>query len=147
MSTAFRLIRLVGMALLLASCGGGGGGGGDDDHCSTEAVLGISWTYEPVQDLIFPTGKTTTYKAVLTGLPASCAAVKSFSVSTGYEKPWLSIDASTGDISGSPKDPYICVGPDPIGPSGGCDHTGEFNLHLPGYSSQKKRVILKVRRP
>ena len=142
----FALLLLSSLALI--SCGGGGSVE-DAPRCSDQTVLSYSWTYQgyqPTNPLLFTVGKSTTYRAVVTGLPAACRDAARFSQDTFLPRSWISVDPATGDITGFPVDPQFCVGPEPILPGGGCSTSIALVLKIPGYGDVSRGFFILLRK-
>jgi hypothetical protein len=132
-----RATTTVAALLVLASCGGGGEG---DDRCSSEGALIVVWNYSQPR-LAFPVNKTTSYAPTISGVPASCAGRASFRMASGPA--FLSIDAATGVITGSPQPSFVCVNA-PVGTTGSCSTGAEFRMAIPGYSEVIYRPLVDV---
>ena len=109
------LIRVVFfhlLAVVLSACGGG-----DEDTalCSSQAFsVSVQWNSNGslARGVTGTKGMPLVATPVVTGLPESCKAQTSYSqVGTGELFPGLSLNTSTGVISGTPTQAVILSGP------------------------------------
>jgi len=123
-----RTLRLLALSstVLLAACGGGGGDSGTT-ACSSLKVLNISTQWNTGGTLGTTiegkVGQPLTSTPVITGVPDSCVADEHFSSVAGTLPAGLSLNAQTGEVSGTPTQ-ALSTGA-----------TGMVQLELPGYNA------------
>ena len=111
--------------LVLSSCGGGGGGTG---ACSSETSLTITSKWNSngsvSSSVSGKVGVSLVATPVITGVPSSCSGQATFAVTSGVSLPaGLSMDTTTGVISGTPTKGISIAGPQLV------------TMQLPGYSA------------
>jgi hypothetical protein len=156
-------ILVLTLPIILAACGGGGA---DEPACSSSASLALSLLYSsPLVSagsssvLAYKPGEAFSSTPTTTGIPASCDAVKRFSIApqTGFGPvvalpSTVSFDPTTGTIAGTLTVPLgRCFGAavptylnasNPVCDQGGVFESAVFDvtLTLPGYSPLKRSV-------
>lgn len=95
-----RVVFVMALAALVSACGGGGGGGGGNS-CSGGQNVYTSLSYSNLT-LSLNVGTAFTPKVPSTpGIPAACMDSRRFAISSGSLPPGVSINSSTGVISGA----------------------------------------------
>lgn len=95
-----KLLAMILLAGMVASCGGGGGGGSGGGGACARGDIFATFSY-PV-GLNGNVGTMLSATPQISGVPASCIGWLNFAVASGTLPPGMALNASTGVISGMP---------------------------------------------